>query len=200
MSTVCRLHSDNDMFRKQEMDKEHLAANQWQCIYCNKVFRSEKFLDQHFDNRHHDMLNISRNRCLADVCGALHCDYMDSILQSKHSKGKCNSLAAEKNRHLCESVAESCFPPQESSTARRLHDFFLRQFCDAHTCEKGVKYFPRGSGRDGNAAFFLAVSIFTFLLLLLFYVGMYIHKREMSKNSKDLKRIPGKTKLKPKPY
>lgn len=38
-------------------------------------------------------------KCLADLCGALHCDF---VLSSKKGKSKCNPAAAAKNRHLCE--------------------------------------------------------------------------------------------------
>lgn len=54
---ACRLHPDNDMFREQELKKEHISTNQWQCSYCKKMFRSEKYLDQHLDNRHRALLN-----------------------------------------------------------------------------------------------------------------------------------------------
>lgn len=38
-------------------------------------------------------------KCLADLCGALHCDF---VLSSKKPKSKCNPAAVAKNRHLCE--------------------------------------------------------------------------------------------------
>lgn len=38
-------------------------------------------------------------KCLADLCGALHCDF---VLSSKKPKTKCNPAAVAKNRHLCE--------------------------------------------------------------------------------------------------
>lgn len=57
----CRLHHDNDLFRDQEQHKIHVDINEWRCGYCKKSFRAEKFLDQHFDNRHYNLLNV--------VCG-----------------------------------------------------------------------------------------------------------------------------------
>lgn len=189
LSTACRLHPQNDMFRQQESEKVHLTANQWQCNYCSKVFRSEKFLDQHFDNRHHEKFNISRDRCMADLCGALHCDYYNALSQSKHKQRKCNQNVADRNKHLCESLANSCFPSQQSSTARKLHDFFLRQFCDAHSCKRGVKPFARGSGRSGDAALYIALFCFSILLLLLFYGGIYAHRRELRANIKEMRKV-----------
>lgn len=43
----------------------------------------------------------SHGKCLADLCGALHCDYM---INSQSYKAKCNPAAASRNRHLCEVV------------------------------------------------------------------------------------------------
>ncbi|XP_015698415.1 uncharacterized protein LOC102710254 isoform X2 [Oryza brachyantha] len=140
----CRLHPDNDMFREQEQHKIHFDINEWRCGFCKKAFRAEKFLDQHFENRHNNLVDYSHGRCLADLCGALHCDLM---LKFKKPKSKCSAAAAAKNRHLCESLADSCFPINQGPSASRLHEFFLRQFCDAHTCKGGSKPFPKG-GRD----------------------------------------------------
>nr|XP_010930025.1 uncharacterized protein LOC105051346 isoform X3 [Elaeis guineensis] len=101
ISSKCRLHPDNDMFHEQEQHKIHVDTNEWRCGFCKKAFRAEKFLDQHFDNRHYNLLNDTQGRCLADLCGALHCDQM---ADSKKTKTKCNPAAAARNRHLCEIV------------------------------------------------------------------------------------------------
>ncbi|KAB1217299.1 hypothetical protein CJ030_MR4G021022 [Morella rubra] len=156
ISSKCRLHPDNDLFRDQEQHKIHMDINEWQCGYCKKSFRAEKFLDQHFDNRHYNLLNVymtnsefiqSHSKCLADLCGAVHCDVM---MDTKSRKSKCNPAAAARNRHLCESLADSCFPVHQGPSASRLHELFLRQFCDAHTCSGKRKPFPKG-GRVGFA-------------------------------------------------
>ncbi|KAL6182561.1 hypothetical protein ACLB2K_043980 [Fragaria x ananassa] len=95
ISTKCRLHPDNDLFRGQERNKIHLDINEWQCGYCKKSFRAEKFLDQHLDNRHYNLLNVSGSKCLADLCGALHCDT---------------------------GLANSCFPSDQGPSAHRLNE------------------------------------------------------------------------------
>ncbi|KAK6928455.1 hypothetical protein RJ641_007046 [Dillenia turbinata] len=141
LSTKCRLHPDNDLFRDQEQHKIHVDFNEWQCGYCKKRFYAEKYLDKHFDNRHYNLLNTNGSKCLADLCGALHCDL---VMDSQPRKAKCNPAAAMRNRHLCESLADNCFPASESPSAGRLREFFLRQFCDAHTCSGGPKPFSKG--------------------------------------------------------
>ncbi|KAH7532401.1 hypothetical protein FEM48_Zijuj04G0015700 [Ziziphus jujuba var. spinosa] len=117
LSRRCRLHPDNDLYRDQEQHKIRLDINEWQCGYCKKSFYEEKYLDKHFDNRHYNLLNVSHSRCLADVCGALHCDHVMDI----SLKTKCNPAAAARNHLLCESLADSCFPVNEGPSASRLH-------------------------------------------------------------------------------
>ncbi|XP_074287833.1 uncharacterized protein LOC141612985 [Silene latifolia] len=181
----CRLHPDNDVFRDQEQHKIHVDVNQWQCGYCKKGFLSQEFLDKHLDSRHSNLLNFTSGKCLADLCGALHCDH---VLNSRTSKSKCNPAAAARNRHLCESLADVCFPSSRGSSASRLHELFLRQFCDAHTCSKRIQPFPKG-GRKERSVLYMAASILTLMLLPLFYVIVFFHQSEMRKDSQELKRI-----------
>ncbi|KAL5581907.1 hypothetical protein UlMin_014349 [Ulmus minor] len=184
ISTRCRLHPENDMFRDQEHHKIHTNINEWKCGYCKKSFYEEKYLDKHFDNKHHNLLNVSNGRCLADVCGALHCDFVRDVPQ----KTKCNPAAAARNQRLCESLADSCFPTSEGPSASRFHEFFLRQFCDAHTCTENQKPFSRGRRKKTNI-FYLVVSIFTMLLLLLFYLFLYLYQRGMKRGTQKLRRV-----------
>ncbi|KAL6584021.1 hypothetical protein OROMI_003310 [Orobanche minor] len=191
----CRLHPSNDIFRDQEEHKIHIDINEWRCGYCNKIFRAENFLDQHFDNRHYNLLNVSQGKCLADLCGALHCDF---VINSQSHKSKCNPAAASRNRHLCEDLADSCFPANAGPSVTRLHEFFLLQFCDAHTCSRGRKPFSRG-GRKHTSIFYLATSVLILMFLPIFYLIVYLWQREMKTGKILLKRIskPGR---KPKPY
>ncbi|XP_017216069.1 uncharacterized protein LOC108193766 isoform X1 [Daucus carota subsp. sativus] len=194
LSQHCRLHPDNDIFRDQEQNKIHVDINEWRCGYCRKSFRSEKYLDQHLGNRHSNLLNTSHSKCLADLCGALHCDL---VMDTKSRKSKCNPAAAARNKHLCEGLADKCFPVNHGPSAHRLHEIFLRQFCDAHTCSGGHKPFSRG-GKKHTSIFYLAISILTLMLVPLFYVIVYLYQREMRKDSQAFKRISRRGQ-KPKP-
>ncbi|GLT29081.1 hypothetical protein SLA2020_039690 [Shorea laevis] len=185
ISNKCRLHPDNDLFRDQENHKIHLDINEWRCGYCKKSFRAEKFLDQHFDNRHYNLLNVNQSKCLADLCGALHCDF---VMKSKSPTAKCNPAAVARNRHLCESLADSCFPINQGPSASRLHELFLHQFCDAHTCSGKRKLFPKGVKKQ-TSVFYLAISILTLMLLPLFYLIVYLYQREMKRGTQELRRI-----------
>jgi hypothetical protein len=185
----CRLHPDNDVFREQEENVDELRPMQWQCRYCKKVFRTREFLDMHFDNRHSEKLETSSNRCLADACGAMHCDYFNSLsIEPKTQTATCKAAVVDKNRHSCEILANTCFPAEQSQVTQRLNDFFKRQFCDAHTCKKKLKIFPRGSGINRNKSLFLALSLFVLVVLAIFYLVVYLHKRESSLLIKGLRR------------
>ncbi|KAL8111589.1 uncharacterized protein LOC141667244 [Apium graveolens] len=194
LSLNCRLHPDNDIFRDQEQHKIHADINEWRCGYCEKSFRSEKYLDQHFDNRHFNLLNISHSKCLADLCGALHCDLVTDF---KSRKARCNPSASARNKHLCEGLADKCFPVNQGLSANRLHELFLRQFCDAHTCSGAQKPFSRG-GKKHTSIFYLAISILTLLLVAIFYAVVYVYRRGMRKENQGLKRISRRAQ-KPKP-
>ncbi|KAF3436808.1 hypothetical protein FNV43_RR19561 [Rhamnella rubrinervis] len=186
ISSKCRLHPNNDLFRDQEQHKIHLDINDWQCGYCKKSFRAEKFLDQHMDSRHYNLLDVNGSKCLADLCGALHCDHM---MKTKSTKAKCNPAAVARNHHLCESLADSCFPTHHGPSASRLHELFLRQFCDAHSCSGKQKPFSRG-GKKQTGVLYLAISILTMMLLPVFYLIVYLHQRDMRMKTQELRRIP----------
>lgn len=58
LSSKCKLHPENDIFTDQEEHKIYIDRHEWRCGYCKKSFREEKFLDQHFDSRHYNFLNL----------------------------------------------------------------------------------------------------------------------------------------------
>ncbi|CAL5198152.1 unnamed protein product [Lathyrus oleraceus] len=185
LSKKCRLLPENDMFRDQEEHKIYLDRNEWRCGYCKKSFREEKFIDQHFDKRHYNLLDLTHGKCLADLCGALHCD---AAMNSKSSRSKCNPEAAARNRHLCESLADSCFPISEGPSASRLHELFLHQFCEAHSCSGKHKPFSRG-GKDQGSFFRLAVGALVLVLLPVFYLFLYLIQSDMKGRTQELRRI-----------
>ena len=65
----CRLHPDNDVYREQEGHMDELRPMQWQCRYCKKMFRTQGYLDMHFDNRHFenlDSVSFCFGRCVSE--------------------------------------------------------------------------------------------------------------------------------------
>ncbi|KAM1025725.1 hypothetical protein TB2_038703 [Malus domestica] len=132
----------------------------------------------------------SSSKCLADLCGALHCD---AVMNTKSSKTKCNPASVAWNHHLCEGLANRCFPINQSPSARRLNEFFLHQFCHAHTCSGKRKLFPRG-GEKHISVFYLAISILTLMLLPIFYLMVYLHQRKGTQELRRISKVGQKTK------
>ncbi|KAL2642231.1 hypothetical protein R1flu_009818 [Riccia fluitans] len=60
----------------------------------------EEYLDNHMDNRHSDLLDLSANRCVADVCGAIQCDHVANEGKAA-AKKRCSRAPVIKNKHLC---------------------------------------------------------------------------------------------------
>jgi hypothetical protein len=185
ISKSCKLHPENNLYRDQEQHKAQVDIYEWQCGYCRKSFYDEKFLDRHMDNRHYNLLNVSSSKCLADLCGALHCDL---VLDTTPRKTKCNPAAAARNKHLCESLANSCFSDSEGPSASRLHQFFLRQFCDAHSCTGKQKPFSKGRRKRIHISY-VVISILTLMLLPLIYTLIYLYQKGIRTGTQQFKRI-----------
>lgn len=49
---ACVFHPARDMQLKHEQSKERIRSRTWKCNLCNKTFRSEHWLDLHFDRKH----------------------------------------------------------------------------------------------------------------------------------------------------
>ncbi|KOM48010.1 hypothetical protein LR48_Vigan07g171400 [Vigna angularis] len=128
----------------------------------------------------------SHGKCLADLCGAMHCD---AVTNFRSPRSKCNLAAAAKNRHLCESLADNCFPISDGPAAGRLHELFLHQFCDAHTCSGKHKPFSRG-GKDQSSFFRLAAGALILVLLPVFYLFLYLIQSDVRNRTQELRRIP----------
>ncbi|XP_057983306.1 uncharacterized protein LOC131168112 isoform X3 [Malania oleifera] len=160
----CRLRHDNDLYRDQEQHKIHVDINEWQCGYCKKIFYAENYLDQHFDNRHYDLLDVSHDKCLAEVCGALHCDLM---MGSKSQKTKCNPAAAARNRHFCEVVSRA---------------LLIIVFQSMRVLQQVVSM-------KRTSIIYLSITILTLMLVPMFYVFIYLYQRGLRRSTQDLKRI-----------
>ncbi|XP_072054654.1 uncharacterized protein [Arachis hypogaea] len=145
--------------RNLEQDQKHAGE-----VHCSRERSraARKVIEQSHDN------------CLADLCGALHCD---AVMNSKFSRTKCYPAAAAKNRHLCEGPSASC-----------LHELFIHQFCDAHTCSGKQKPFSRG-GKEQSSFFRLAAGALILVLLPVFYLFLYLVQSDMKGRTQELRRI-----------
>mmetsp|Transcript_40962 Transcript_40962/g.68586 ORF Transcript_40962/g.68586 Transcript_40962/m.68586 type:complete len:284 (-) Transcript_40962:17-868(-) len=187
MSNACMLHKHKDMYRTQETSKKEIRRHQWKCQECDKTFRSEHFIDDHLTNRHLDTIPQGAEICLADYCDVLHCDH-DHPVKSNHETNfkACKPSEMERRRHHCEAIATKCFPTEDGSEVATLHDFFIHQFCDAHTCSAVRNLFPDGMV-GGKQILFYTMCTALALCLLVWYTCLYLSHKDTPRG-RDLRR------------
>eukprot|EP00295_Goniomonas_pacifica_P037138 CAMPEP_0175968046 /NCGR_PEP_ID=MMETSP0108-20121206/39664_1 /TAXON_ID=195067 ORGANISM="Goniomonas pacifica, Strain CCMP1869" /NCGR_SAMPLE_ID=MMETSP0108 /ASSEMBLY_ACC=CAM_ASM_000204 /LENGTH=265 /DNA_ID=CAMNT_0017296625 /DNA_START=10 /DNA_END=807 /DNA_ORIENTATION=- len=177
---ACPLNPNLDAYKKHEANKKEIRHSQWKCLFCSKIFKTEDFLDIHFDNRHSNELNPGTQVCLADYCEIFGCFDVPS-------SRRCNPKEMDRLNFDCHALMNKCFPPTASSTAVELHDLFARQFCERLRCSED------GSARDewptpkapvteskGLRKLYIVFGILGVIIMIMFYIGLFLYKREMS--------------------
>ena len=56
---TCAISPLNDIYAYQEANKKYVRRFEWKCLFCQKVFKSEYYVDKHMTFRHQDKLNVS---------------------------------------------------------------------------------------------------------------------------------------------
>ncbi|KAK3913974.1 Voltage-dependent calcium channel type A subunit alpha-1 [Frankliniella fusca] len=80
----CPFHPSRDIFGAQQAAKQQHRPSQWACAFCGKSFYTEHHLDQHFDSRHRDSINMAEDAvCLADYCDVMRCE----VLAAREAQG-----------------------------------------------------------------------------------------------------------------
>jgi hypothetical protein len=113
-------------------------------VYCNKVFKTEAFLEKHFENRHVGTIKSSGS-CLAEYCDLLECDLLADFGGDMHvgHSTHCSAKQMQRRRHRCHAVLDACFPPHLSAASNTLH----------HKCACGPQHAPaRARGALRRAA------------------------------------------------
>lgn len=174
------------MFLQQEMLKIENHPNSWKCGICSKLFKSEVFLDKHFDNRHAEEVQTELG-CFANLCPLIHCDHHQGKKFNQKS-GVCKQSGLDKRRYLCEALAEQCFAKSEGLESVQLNEFFRSQFCEAHTCDKNRKVFPLGSVKRRYESLYYAAVVFLVFFMVIFYGSVYFQQRNQ-RNQGDLRRL-----------
>lgn len=134
----CPFHPLADPFREQESKFARLTVGQYQCLLCNKRFKSVMYMDRHMDRMHADKLLFQDSFCLADLCPVFGCDAPDV---GAHKRGfnnlkMCRDSEVQDTRRACRAVMESCYPPSAPTAAWR--DFFSKNLCDRINCQHGI--------------------------------------------------------------
>ncbi|KAK3272027.1 hypothetical protein CYMTET_19651 [Cymbomonas tetramitiformis] len=193
MSSQCPLKPEKDIYKLQESYKKEIRRSQWKCTKCDKVFRSEAYLDKHFENRHdEDLTEITADVCLAEYCDVVHCDHDHSMHEKVEHVHHCKQAVMDRRHHHCEAIAHKCFPPEGDPDVARLHEFFIRQFCDGHTCDSNRKYFQLGpQGNDANLGWWVLFWL-VMVGMTIFYMVLYCWQSESPQRRSTLQRVTGK--------
>ena len=68
----CLLKHESDLYYEHEIHKAITSRQRYhKCLYCNKTFLTEKYLDRHLDNRHMDELHPDNHHCLSELAPML---------------------------------------------------------------------------------------------------------------------------------
>ena len=189
------------MYLDNELHKKEARFGNWRCLYCNKVFKSEAYLELHIENRHPG--TIKRDGvCLADYCDVLECDLHSTLFQPGRTGEslQCNSKVMERRRHRCHMVLDQCFPPHGSQVATTLHHDFEHLYCEHLTCDEVAVGAMRarqpsaalmqaararadssetGSSRtSGWQKLGVVLAVLFLLLLFIFYLGVYLYRKD----------------------
>jgi hypothetical protein len=185
MDPRCKLSPQTDMLLAHEANKSALAAAQWKCKTCGKVFRTEGYLDMHFDRRHMDTVPTDANVCLADFCDILGCRSL------RPSAGvACNPQQQQRRRVLCQHLIHNCFPPSLNAEYWHVHEMFERGMCDGLTCAPSTFAAVReGSGKTLRIVGTVVISI----LIVVIACAVGCHKLE-ARTGPDLRRRSGRPK------
>jgi len=67
---ACPFSKEADMYLDNEQHKKEARFGNWRCLYCNKVFKTEAFLERHIETRHPATIKTD-GVCLADYCDVI---------------------------------------------------------------------------------------------------------------------------------
>lgn len=206
----CPFAKEMDMYLDNELHKKEARFGNWRCLYCNKVFKSESYLERHIESRHPATIQAD-GVCLADYCDVLECDVHETLFQPGQTGESvhCNPKVMQRRRHRCHMVLDQCFPPHGSQIANQLHHDFEHLYCDHLTCETAIDGSLRArqpsaamqeaaSARaealggtvksSGWRKLFLVFGVLFMLMLFIFYLGVCLYRKDMTFVS-DLRKL-----------
>ncbi|MGB1601335.1 MAG: hypothetical protein ACPIOQ_51850 [Promethearchaeia archaeon] len=189
------------MFLDNEKHKKEVRFSNWRCLYCNKVFKTEYYLERHMESRHPATILLD-GVCLADYCDVIECDMHHTLFEPGRTGESlhCNPNVMQRRRHRCHMVLDQCFPPHDSQVANQLHHEFEHLYCDHLTCDAANDGTMRkrepnarmqeamsqraettgGKKRSTGHKLVAVFGVLFGLLLFIFYLGVCLYRKDMS--------------------
>lgn len=132
---ACPLAPARDLWAGQEKHKsrKRSTTGMWTCGYCQKVFKSEHYLDLHLE-RHHMDETPPGGVCLADYCEIFDACHPEVTRRGKSDPApSCNNETMLLQRRRCEESLAKCLPLDQEES-RKLHAKLSRHFCQMMDC------------------------------------------------------------------
>jgi len=141
--------------------KSGSPSSNWECGICHKQFKTEAYLDAHFDRKHANFSG-SAEVCLADYCELFDLchEAADKPRKAKEDNAKvpCDEQSLSDARFACEDAIDKCFPLD--SDARLIHVELKRDVCRKLNCE------ARKALRSEEQGQMMSTALLVFLLIL----------------------------------
>lgn len=136
LPATCPISPITDQYAIHEDHKKRVRYRQHQCLFCQKTFRSEYWLDLHMERKHSAEVPENATGCLADYCEIFKCDNNeDDDKQKTIGPNLCEANIMKTKRLSCLALINKCFPVEQSKIAHRLHDQFVHKYCDVLECQ-----------------------------------------------------------------
>lgn len=111
----CQLNPTLNIYRDHENHKVEVSRGDWRCVYCNKHFKSEFYMDRHMENKHFDKIANESSVCLADLCPIFGCHLSNQVKDTENGEKNmgvnpkrfndfemCSREEIEKRKYRCE--------------------------------------------------------------------------------------------------
>lgn len=166
----CKLNPGLNMFRAHEANKTKEGLTRWRCKTCGKTFRSQHYIDLHFDRRHMDTLPENATVCFGDFCSILGCkSLLDGDLASA-----CSPRDMSRRRARCEALVHDCVLPSRHRQARVVMARLEASFCARLDCSRWGKAM-RAKPNDGSTLWLVLVSVVISLVAVAYAMAWCWH-------------------------
>lgn len=166
---LCPFAPQRDLWAGQEKHKtrKRSATGMWTCGYCQKVFKSEHYLDLHLE-RHHMAETPANGVCLAEYCEIFDACSGEVIRRTKSDPVPfCNNETMLRERRRCEDSLSKCLSLDEEES-RKLRAKLSRHFCHAMDCRIRAE-----RHKEANAEM-MPVIVLLILVVLLGFIAFSI--------------------------
>lgn len=191
LPSICQLNPSNDFFEEQEKFKAQISRADWHCLYCDKHFKSELYLDLHMQNKHEDKISNKSTTCLADLCPALGCHLTDKLYndaerysfdrdfessQNKfHNVEACTPTDIEKNKYKCEVLIDRCFSGLFDRNGVPLDQVFHERICNQVRCVNGLLDIGSTTGAQNTGSMLNVVGCLQIAVSVIIVAGAILY-------------------------